>query len=213
MLCTQQEVEYHGQVDFTAEPDARVTRYIAAASAAVENYCGRSFIVNGSDVTETFDGRGRGRIQLSRWPNITITSVTEDGSALTEGDDFIVRDSVGQLIRTYGGGKTVRAWQIGLQVISVVYDGGYAAPTTSHNAGEVPEAVRHVAAQIAGRIYRAGAAWAATPAGAGEIRQIDLQGVGSAQFGPSSVAGVAMSAQPELLIEEKSALSPYVRRF
>jgi hypothetical protein len=90
-----------------AARDAVLNRYIAASSQQLETYCNRRF------AAETIEDRffpprdppfriavgGADPLQLSRWPIISIASVTENGKALAAGTDFLADSELGHLTR------------------------------------------------------------------------------------------------------------------
>jgi hypothetical protein len=93
--------------ELTNNNDALLKRYISNTSAAAAQYCNRVFPVE--TVSDSFNPwRDAGRVlfhgrqaplQLSRWPIVAITSVTENGVLLVEGTDFVTDKTNGQLTR------------------------------------------------------------------------------------------------------------------
>lgn len=78
---------YIGKVVGSETEDDTIIEYlIDGVSAAFNSYVGRQ-ILEKTDTTLYLDGNGRALLQLPRWPVTSITSVTEDDAALTEGDD------------------------------------------------------------------------------------------------------------------------------
>jgi hypothetical protein len=112
-----------------ASSDAVLRRYITSASKAASQYCNRVFAVE--TVSEQFflgpvEWKIRNNIaplQLSRWPIITVTSVTEDDVLLVENTDYLVDSTNGQLTRINEDGFPI-AWPKVSLVI--VYSAGYA---------------------------------------------------------------------------------------
>lgn len=110
--------------------NALLQRYLTSASAAVSQYCNRVFPAE--TMTETFwASRDRGwrkvlpsvqDLQLSRWPVQSVTSVTENGTALVQDTDFKVNAENGQLVRLNTNGYP-RMWPV--YPIVVVYAGGF----------------------------------------------------------------------------------------
>lgn len=136
-----------------AARDAVISRYITEASAAIENFCNRTFAVESvkdrfypsrETPLQTITG-GVDPIQLSRWPVTTLTSVTEDGQALVEEEDFIIDKAKGQLIRLDANAYPTR-W--GAYPIVVEYASGYAP---------IPSDVSDAAIRtVSGRYYARG---------------------------------------------------------
>jgi hypothetical protein len=109
--------------------DAVLRRYITSASKAAAHYCNRVFAVE--TVSEAFlpghrycaYGQHYAVLQLSRFPLVTVTSVTEDDDLLTVTDDYLVNSSNGQLTRVNSGLLPSRWLELG---VTVVYSSGYA---------------------------------------------------------------------------------------
>jgi hypothetical protein len=93
-------------VDQSADPDLK--RYITQASAAAANFCNRVFPIETVE-DQIFPPRdyfpaptvigGVQPLQLSRWPITEAPSVVENGNALVENTDYLVKYDVGQLVR------------------------------------------------------------------------------------------------------------------
>src|ERR1700682_4613996 len=109
--------------------DVVLARYISGASQAAMQYCNRVFAVE--TVSEKFLAAHAGRLfcggvkplQLTRWPIITVTSVTEDSVLLVENTDYLVDKANGQLTRLDSSGYP-RVWSP--LTLVVVYSAGYA---------------------------------------------------------------------------------------
>jgi uncharacterized phiE125 gp8 family phage protein len=109
--------------------DTVLRRYITGASLAASHYCNRVFAVE--TVSEQFLAGSsahrwhwrNGPLQLQRYPLITVTSITEDGTLLVVDDDYVVDSINGQLRRVDSDGL-VLAWPCVL--ITAVYSAGYA---------------------------------------------------------------------------------------
>jgi uncharacterized phiE125 gp8 family phage protein len=105
--------------------DAVLRRYITSASLAAAHYCNRVFAVE--TVSELalpgncYNWTKSEVLQLSRFPLVTVTSVTEDTTLLTVDDDYLVNSSNGQLIRV--SDDVTSQWLLG---VTVVYSSGYA---------------------------------------------------------------------------------------
>lgn len=213
-LVTQAELEQFGQVDFTNEPDTAVGLYIAAAQKAVENHCGRLFERQAGRV-DTLDGSAGRHLWLPLYPIHTITSVTEDTTALTEGSDFLTYSSLGRLTRMSGDWEW--SWTAKRQSVVVTYTAGY----EDGQEEDIPADLKWVVANVCLRLFKAEEAWANSPAGAaGPLQSVTLDGVGSRTFGAAPAATSTVTAQggqqsagssPSLTPAEKAALAPYRR--
>jgi hypothetical protein len=116
-----------GQTDGSS--DVILKRYIGGASAAAMQYCNRVFAAESlseqflpDHASRLFRG-GVSALQLSRWPIIAVTSVTEDSTLLVENTDYLVDKAAGQLTRLDSSGRG-RSWSP-LPLV-VVYSAGYA---------------------------------------------------------------------------------------
>jgi len=142
---------------------------ILAATAEIERMCfPRKFVA--ANYTLDYDGsRARGRYQellyLDHWPLITLTSVTEDGVALTTGTGYSTSIQVlseadrGILRRRYNGADTMLAevdyiikpgWHSGYQNVAVAYRAGYEDPIN-----EIPD-LAQACIELAVLIYKQG---------------------------------------------------------
>ncbi len=111
--------------------DAWLNKVIARASAAAAQYCNRTLVseVVKDEFWPARDGfpwvlpGGVAPLQLSRWPVIAIGSVTENGVALANPDDYRLDARAGHLTRLDGNGWP-RKWPA--LPIAVQYTAGYA---------------------------------------------------------------------------------------
>lgn len=100
--------------------DSFLTESIARASEIIAAYCSRVF--GRETVVETLWLRdSREVINLRRYPDVAIASITEGGTALAEADYFLDADS-GQLRRLSSGAPS--CWSP-CQWIDITYDAGY----------------------------------------------------------------------------------------
>lgn len=197
-IILQSDLENLLQINVTAEPDTTVAWYIAAAQAAAETYCHRSFDYAAATV-ETLDGDGQSTIiQLDRYPVITLTSVVESGTTLTSGTDYVSYLTTGIVKRT-SGGRIVRAWRNDLQGIVATYDGGYQVDQAGDGA-TAPSDLVHAITRIAGRLFKTGAAPISGPA-----LTVTLDGIGGVTY-----ANVDSLVDLPLLHEEETMLIPYL---
>ena len=95
---------------------------VEQASDIIDTCCGRDFALY-SAVTERRDGTGRRRLRLKGWPVTAVTSVTIDGTALTEDVEYEVAAGPGILERIDG-----ILWPVGTRNVSITYSHGYATP-------------------------------------------------------------------------------------
>jgi hypothetical protein len=95
---------------------------ILAATRVCGSYIGRTLARESA--TEVYSG-GKGAIALRRTPVISVTSVTESGTALT-GSDWVL-DTVGWLLHR-GSTTSASRWAAGRANVSVTYVAGYADP-------------------------------------------------------------------------------------
>lgn len=103
------------------DDDTFLTESIARASAAIATYCKRVF--GQETVTERiWLSSCRDVLNLKRYPNITVASVTIDAVAIDEEDDVLVSDDSGQLIRLENGNPS--QWPA-CQWIEIEYEAGY----------------------------------------------------------------------------------------
>ena len=101
--------------------------FIPYVDAAIKRYVG--YDVEQATYTETFDGNEQQDIFLRHVPVASITSVTEDGNTLTQGneEDYANCYDNEELRRI-----TIRWSGIKPKNISVTYVGGYAAADTNN---------------------------------------------------------------------------------
>tara|TARA_R100000278_G_scaffold11734_1_gene12977 strand:- start:4240 stop:4884 length:645 start_codon:yes stop_codon:yes gene_type:complete len=139
-LCSVSDVEQFLQVDLNSTVEASVTNtFIPYVDSAIKRFLG--YDVETATHTETFDGNEQQDLFLRHIPIASITSVTEDGNTLTQGneDDYVYYDN-GRLRRI-----VVRWSGIKPKNISVTYVGGYAA-----NA--IPPVIKNTSAKAAARM-------------------------------------------------------------
>ena len=134
-LCTAAQVAtVHG-----ADP-GDVDDLIAAVSALLEDRIGRTFDTT-TPVTSTITvGRLR-TANLPHWPLSEITTVTEDGTALTDGVDYTPNLATGQLVRLSSPGAA-GVWSYTVDGVVATYELA------------VPAALAWLCARIVSRIRR-----------------------------------------------------------
>lgn len=147
-LCTVSEVEQVLGVDLSTTDEATVTNLlIPTVEEAIANYLGYNPKYTAT-ITEIFDGDKTEDLFLSRSPIVTVTSVTEDGTTLTSGNDndYVVYSKLGRL-RKVGKEKWSAAK---IQNITVVYSAGYSDSESS--AEDIPKDMKFVCARAAGKL-------------------------------------------------------------
>lgn len=122
---TNTDIETFLNIDLTPNGESLANAIIAGIEATVDAYCNRSFSVDG-EKTEKFDG-GEYRYFVKHPPISSVSSVTIDGTAQTEGEDedYVVYDDYVQL--------TTRAkW--GLKIVEIVYTSAVSLPADVKHA-------------------------------------------------------------------------------
>lgn len=170
-LSTQASLEKWLQADFTNEPEPVVTQLLDYAEAVIESYCDRTFaVVAGASVT--LDGRGDETLFLPQWPVTAVNSLTEDGDALVEDEDFFWYPD-GRLLRGDPTSTFTLRWSRARKNVVVNYDHGYAT---------IPKTLNLVSDELAGQMFKQSAAWANAPVNASGVRSIALSGSDTIQF-------------------------------
>lgn len=147
-LCTVSDVEKVLGVDLGSTDESTVTNLlIPTVEASITNYLGYDPNYS-SSITETFDGDRTEDLFLSRSPVVSVTSVTEDGTTLTQGNDqdYVLYSKLGRL-RKIGREKWSAAK---LQNITVVYSAGYS--DSEGSAEDVPGDMKYVCARATGKL-------------------------------------------------------------
>lgn len=204
-LCTQTDVELFGSVDFTSEPDAAVTLWINAASKAVERYCNRT-LEKVTAAVEYHTGLGWHTINLGVYPvdnTTTPVAITEEGTALVNGTDFIVETETGT-VRRVADGNIPRGWSVygTIRGIVVTYDGGYA---DGDPVNDIPTDLRWATASAVNDIFHASQTWAT----AGGAESVTIDQVGSVRYPAASSAAYTS----QLSANTKSLLAPFRRLY
>lgn len=147
-LCTVSDVEKVLGVDLGSTDESTVTNLlIPTVEASITNYLGYDPNYS-SSITETFDGDRTEDLFLSRSPVVSVTSVTEDGTTLTQGNDqdYVLYSKLGRL-RKIGREKWSAAK---LQNITVVYSAGYS--DSEGSAEDIPGDMKYVCARATGKL-------------------------------------------------------------
>ena len=136
-LTTLAEMKAELGITDTASDDA-LCRGINVASSAIVQFCNRTFHRETS-IVEKVAGANTPTVALSRTPIRAITTLTENESALTEGDDFEVENADAGLLRkiygswyyygpSTGGVNFEPLYGMERPNIEVDYDGGFITP-------------------------------------------------------------------------------------
>lgn len=202
-LATQTHLEKFLQIDVTNEPDAAVTMLLENASGLIHSYIDR--YLPETAYTETYDAPQGPVLHLRQWPVYVspAPTVTEDGTLLVAGTDYLVNYRTGTVTRT-GAGSRPKQWRQKLQSIAVTYTAGY--DFTIDPLIE-PEAVvaRDTCTRIAGRVFQAAAAYANVPISASLIKSIAIEGSDSVTYRDTAAGGVTSEAV-QLTDTDKSTL-------
>ncbi len=131
--------------------DARLERYINAASDLIERYCGRTFQREDA-IAELVAPKGGAFLLLERTPVLSIASIMDDGTTI-DAAEYELRDAdVGNVYRAAGWPSTARS-RGGLtsspvpgseeRTLTVTYSAGYVTPAQAADAdGDFFEATR-----------------------------------------------------------------------
>ena len=140
-LCSVSDVEAIGQLDYESGLETDITNvFIPYVDSAIKRFLGYDIEYNAS-ITEKFDGRERTHLFLKVVPVVSITSVTEDGFTLTQGNDkdYVAFLEEGYLVKT---GKA--RWSDALmQNSTVVYAGGFQT---------IPDVIKYTSARAVTRL-------------------------------------------------------------
>jgi hypothetical protein len=110
-----------------ADRDTVLTQLIQGVSAQMQSWMGRQ-IVQATATDEKIDSTGSSVVQTRHYPIISISSLTEAGTALAEDTGFEIEEQDkerGQIERISGDSPI--GWVRGRRVVKVTYIHGYAA--------------------------------------------------------------------------------------
>jgi hypothetical protein len=193
-FCTVDDLEEFLQV-VIADDNASATAAIAAASAAIQNYCRQTISQVAAEVLTLTVADYRRTILLPEQPVTAVASVVEDGTTLTVGDHY-------QWTRSGLLTRVGRNWATGWQDVVVTYTHGYAT---------IPDDLKSVCIRAAARAYQAGLR-SASVSGITGIASEQLPDY-SVSFTPETASGAASSlgasAAPILLASEREMLARY----
>jgi len=156
-LSTVSDVKSVIGVDMSSADETAITNiFIPAVDATIKNYIGYELEYS-SSISETYDGNGEEEFYTKVAPIISVTSVTEDEVALTEGNQehFVVYKNEGRIRKTNN-----KRWSTTrLQNITVVYSAGYS--DTEAGVEDIPKDIKYISAKAAGKMFIIGAALSA----------------------------------------------------
>jgi hypothetical protein len=156
-LSTVSDVKSVIGVDMSSADETAITNiFIPAVDATIKNYLGYELEYS-SSITETYDGSGEEDFYTAIAPIVSVTSVTEDEVALTEGNQehFVVYKAQGRIRKTNN-----KTWStIRLQNITIVYAAGYS--DTESGVEDIPKDIKYISAKAAGKMFVMGAALSA----------------------------------------------------
>lgn len=153
-----------------ASGDAKLPRYIAAASAAIRGYLCRSQLHYSAANVETLQGFGRVRLILGLTPVVSITSIEIDDSEIDEEEYSLEDAALGLVYRQAGwpftglvrGALTHQDVDPGTEekVITATYAGGWVTPYQAASGGwagparSLPFEIEEACIQTAVSLYR-----------------------------------------------------------
>lgn len=137
-LCSYNDVEAIVQLDFSSTLQTSITNNIIPfADQVIKTYLGYS--IEASDHTEVLFGDNIKEISLKHMPVNSITSITEDGNVLSEGNESeFVFHSNGRVERVKGRWSGAKP-----KNITVVYNAGYST---------IPDDIKFTSARVSARI-------------------------------------------------------------
>jgi len=163
MFATLNQLKAELQISGTSQDD-RLTLLLAAASSAIEAYCGRPFAR--ATLTEHISPRGRQEVNLSLYPIVSVGSVTlgavssNDNQGAMPITDYQIDSEAGQLWRN--GGWTWAALTLhditqdpdpnmADRNLIVSYTAGYVLPGSE--GANLPAALQYAAVRVAATMY------------------------------------------------------------
>ncbi len=156
-ICTLADVKDRLGITKT-DYDTVISRIITGLEEKFNSFTRRSLVQNAADVTQYYTGSGN-RLQLNRYPVISITSIKEaldydfdSADALTANTDYrqVNAGKNGIIYRLYLN------WQPSEDAIQVVYRGGFCAAGQSPGTGEtaIPADLREAAIEQSSFIFK-----------------------------------------------------------
>jgi hypothetical protein len=126
-------------LDADTGDDDLINNLVAAVSSEIQNWLDRA-IVQATATNEKLDSIGDSKLHTRYFPIISISSLTENGTALVEDTGFecLEHDKLsGRLVRISSGYPA--AWAAGQRIVKLTYSHGYAT---------VPAAITQAATEL-----------------------------------------------------------------
>ena len=214
-FCTASDVENYVQFALSSSLETHLTNnIIPLVDAAIKEYVG--YDVEQATQTETFTGDQTNDLFLTHLPVNSITSIVEDGTTLTEGNEaHFIKYSNGRVTRI----GTRWSYAKPLNIV-VTYNAGYYARSGS-DTPKLPIQFKAVTERASARILEstliiASQQEAAEIAGqtsstASNFTMADSQRVGD--YSISYPGGLALNAATVLTAADLTLLAPYRRQF
>lgn len=138
-ICTLADIKTRLAITST-DYDIMIRAIVNGIERLFCNYCGREFIVPVSDITEYYSGQGA-RLQLRRYPLVSITSIKQSSFYDFDNADSLVADTDYRILNNGKEGilyRVNRQW-LGLDdSIQIVYRAGYQAAGAQPATGFEP---------------------------------------------------------------------------
>jgi len=214
-FCTASDVENYVQFALSSSLETHLTNnIIPLVEAAIKEYVG--YDVDQSTQTETFTGDQTNDIFLTHLPVNSITSIVEDGTTLTEGNEaHFIKYSNGRITRI----GTRWSYAKPLNIV-VTYNAGYYARSGS-DTPKLPIQFKAVTERASARILESTLIIASqqeaaeiagqTSSAASNFTMADSQRVGD--YSISYPGGLALNAATVLTAADLTLLSPFRRQF
>lgn len=214
-FCTASDVENYVQFALSSSLETHLTNnIIPLVEAAIKEYVG--YDVEQATQTETFTGDQTNDLFLTHLPVNSITSIVEDGTTLTEGNEaHFIKYSNGRVTRI----GTRWSYAKPLNIV-VTYNAGYYARSGS-DTPKLPIQFKAVTERASARILEstliiASQQEAAEIAGqtsstVSNFTMADSQRVGD--YSISYPGGLALNAATVLTAADLTLLAPYRRQF
>tara|TARA_A100001011_G_scaffold214155_1_gene222213 strand:- start:56 stop:712 length:657 start_codon:yes stop_codon:yes gene_type:complete len=214
-FCTASDVENYVQFALSSSLETHLTNnIIPLVEAAIKEYVG--YDVDQSTQTETFTGDQTNDIFLTHLPVNSITSIVEDGTTLTEGNEaHFIKYSNGRVTRI----GTRWSYAKPLNIV-VTYNAGYYARSGS-DTPKLPIQFKAVTERSSARILESTLIIASqqeaaeiagqTSSAASNFMLSDSQRMGD--YSVSYPGGLSLNAATVLTASDLTLLAPFRRQF